>query len=93
MKQGYLKIFENSFIAIEKKLEFELSVLERERDFLIGRMIAEETKGYNLSEFEKLGLAFRWYKWKNKEIVRKGYRYQLSEMFKANMSKALKEAG
>jgi hypothetical protein len=78
------KVFENSLLRFDCEVVSRLSKLDHERDYLIGRLIAEELREANLSEFEKLGMALRWYRWKDKLTVRAGYRFQVNEMLKIN---------
>jgi len=90
-----MQSLESAFYSLTKEFERQLQEIECKRDFLVGRIIAEETKTFDMCEHEKLGCAIRWYKVKNKEIVRKGYRYQLGKMFESNDScfAELKKAG
>jgi len=90
-----LQSLDSSYNALVGSFESQLSELQAKRDFLVGRIIAEETKTYDMCEHEKLGCAFRWYKVKSKEMARQGYHYQLEQMFKTSNPRffELKEVG
>ena len=56
------------------ELAIELQSINERRDFLIGRVVAIETKGMDYTEQKAYSLGIRWYSCKDFENFKKGYR-------------------